>query len=190
MTEPLACCVHGVIEQTKVSAGDFVAITGPGTIGLLSLQIAKAEGGIVAVCGTSVDANRLKRAAELGADLTIDVEQEMQWKSSRRIPAVTVPMLSWNVQARHRSAARHRTDSQTWEVYADGLFGNPINIDFEQIAFKELQVTGFISQKKTAWERALKLMEHGMVSTKALITHEMHISEWQEAFDLFESREA
>ena len=43
-----------------------------------------------------------------------------------------------------------------------GLFGNPINIDFEQIAFKELQVTGFISQKKTAWERALKLMEHGI----------------------------
>ena len=29
-----------------------------------------------------------------------------------------------------------------------GLFGNPITIDFEQIAFKELQVTGFISQKK------------------------------------------
>ena len=28
-----------------------------------------------------------------------------------------------------------------------------------------------------------------MVSTKALITHEMHISEWQEAFDLFERRE-
>ena len=40
------------------------------------MQVAKAEGGIVAVCGTSVDANRLKHAAELGADLTIDVEQE------------------------------------------------------------------------------------------------------------------
>ena len=30
----------------------------------------------MAVCGTAVDANRLERAAELGAALTIDVEKE------------------------------------------------------------------------------------------------------------------
>ncbi len=190
LTEPVACCVHGVIEQTKVSAGDFVAITGPGTIGLLSLQMAKAEGGIVAVCGTSVDANRLKRAAELGADLTIDVEKEdaVEIIKARTggYGADVVLECSGAAPAAPLGIELTRKRGKYTQM---GLFGNPINIDFEQIAFKELQVTGFISQKKTAWERALKLMEHGMVSTKALITHEMHISEWQEAFDLFEKRE-
>ena len=49
-------------------------------------------------------------------------------------------------------------------------------------------MTGFIAQKRTAWERALKLMARGMVSTKALVTHEMPIAEWKRAFDLFEER--
>lgn len=190
LTEPVACCVHGVIEQTQVSAGDFVVITGPGTIGLLSLQIAKAEGGIVAVCGTSVDATRLKRAAELGATLTIDVEKENAVEiikaHTNGYGADVVLECSGAAPAASLGIALARKRGKYTQM---GLFGNPINVDFEQIAFKELQVTGFISQKKTAWERALKLMAHGMVSTKALITHEMPISEWQEAFDLFEKRE-
>lgn len=190
LTEPVACCVHGVIEQTQVSAGDFVVITGPGTIGLLSLQIAKAEGGIVAVCGTSVDATRLKRAAELGAALTIDVEKEDAVEvikaHTNGYGADVVLECSGAEPAASLGIALARRRGKYTQM---GLFGNPIKVDFEQIAFKELQVTGFISQKKTAWERALKLMAHGMVSTKALITHEMPISEWQEAFDLFEKRE-
>ncbi len=190
LTEPLACCVHGIIEQTKISAGDFVAITGPGTIGLLSLQLAKAEGGIVAVCGTSVDANRLKRAEELGAALTIDVEKEDAVEAMKAhtngYGADVVLECSGAGPAARLGLELVRKRGKYTQM---GLFGNPINIDFERIAFKELQVTGFISQKRTAWERALKLMEHGMVSTKTLITHEMPISEWQRAFDLFESRE-
>ena len=190
LTEPLACCVHGVIEQTKISAGDFVAITGPGTIGLLSLQLAKAEGGIVAVCGTAVDENRLKRAAELGATLTIDVEKEdavgIIEAHTDGYGADVLLECSGAAPAARLGLELVRKRGKYTQM---GLFGNPIEVDFERIAFKELQVTGFISQKPTAWERALKLMEHGMVSTKALITHEMPISEWERAFDLFESRE-
>ena len=190
LTEPLACCVHGVIEQTQISAGDFVVITGPGTIGLLSLQLAKAEGGIVAVCGTSVDTNRLRRAAELGATLTIDVEKEdtvaIVKAHTNGYGADVVLECSGAAPAAQLGLELARKRGKYTQM---GLFGNPINIDFERIAFKELQVTGFFSQKKTAWERALKLMEYGIVSTKALVTHEMPISEWQEAFDLFEKRE-
>ena len=190
LTEPLACCVHGVIEQTKISAGDFVAITGPGTIGLLSLQLAKAEGGIVAVCGTSADNNRLKRAQELGATLTIDVEKddvvELINEHTDGYGADVLLECSGAAPAAQLGLELVRKRGKYTQM---GLFGNPIKIDFERIAFKELQVTGFIAQKRTAWERALKLMAHGMVSTKALITHEMPISEWEQAFDLFENRE-
>jgi len=52
-----------------------VVITGPGPIGLLTMQLAKAEGGIVAVCGISGDEKRLQLAGELGADYTIKVDE-------------------------------------------------------------------------------------------------------------------
>ena len=44
LSEPLACVVHGAMELTGVSAGDVVLVTGPGAIGLLTMQVAKAEG--------------------------------------------------------------------------------------------------------------------------------------------------
>jgi L-iditol 2-dehydrogenase len=156
----------------------------------LSLQLAKAEGGIVAVCGTSADANRLKRAEELGATLTIDVEKtdavELIKAQTNGYGVDVVLECSGAAPAARLGLELVRKRGKYTQM---GLFGNPINIDFERIAFKELQVTGFIAQKRTAWERAIKLMAHGMVSTKALITHEMPIAEWKRAFDLFESRE-
>ena len=69
-----------------------------------------------------------------------------------------------------------------------GLFGQPIEIDFEQIAFKEIQVNGFVSQRRPAWERALDLMKRGVVQTERLITHEFPLHEWQKAFEMFEKK--
>lgn len=63
LTEPLACVVHGVIEMAQICAGDVVLISGPGVIGLLSLQVARAAGARVVVCGT---------AGGRGADVAIE----------------------------------------------------------------------------------------------------------------------
>lgn len=62
--------------QTSISAGDTVVVIGPGTVGLLSMQIALAEGGKVIVCGTSHDKERLSLAKKLGASTAIDVQKE------------------------------------------------------------------------------------------------------------------
>ena len=73
LTELLACCVHSVIEQAGVTAGDFVAITGPGPVGLFSALVALAEGGTVILCGTDRDTERLRLAEELGVQHAIDI---------------------------------------------------------------------------------------------------------------------
>ena len=75
LTELLACCVHSVTEQAGVAAGDFVAITGPGAVGLFAALVALAEGGTVILCGTSRDRARLRLAEELGVHYSIDVQQ-------------------------------------------------------------------------------------------------------------------
>jgi L-iditol 2-dehydrogenase len=52
VSEPLACAAHAIGELTGVEAGETVLVAGPGTIGLLSLQVARASGARVLVCGT------------------------------------------------------------------------------------------------------------------------------------------
>jgi L-iditol 2-dehydrogenase len=62
LSEPLACCVHAVHENTGIEVGDLVAVSGPGAIGLLCAQLAKAEGAAVMVIGTAADKERLALA--------------------------------------------------------------------------------------------------------------------------------
>ena len=76
LTEPLACVVHGVLNMRTVAAGDLAVIAGPGAIGLLTLQVVKASGATVVMLGTDADSHRLALASELGADYTLNVQQE------------------------------------------------------------------------------------------------------------------
>jgi len=59
MTEPLACCCQSLLNPERVGAGDGVLVVGPGPIGLLAAQVARAAGGDVHVRGTPRDATEV-----------------------------------------------------------------------------------------------------------------------------------
>jgi len=69
-----------------------------------------------------------------------------------------------------------------------GLFGRPIEIDFEKIAYKEIKVTGSFSQRWTAWELALKLLSQGKVKTKSLVSDVLPLTQWREGFKKHEEK--
>lgn len=67
--EPLACVVHGM-EPLDIAKGDTVFIIGAGPIGLLHLLLAKSRGAKVLITG--LEAERLKTAKSMGADLAFE----------------------------------------------------------------------------------------------------------------------
>lgn len=70
MTEPVACCVHG-IDMCEISCGDTVAIIGGGMIGMIMLQLAKISGAGRVILIEPV-AEKREIAKKLGADICID----------------------------------------------------------------------------------------------------------------------
>lgn len=70
MTEPVACCVHG-IDMCEISCGDTVAVIGGGMIGMIMLQLAKNSGAGKLIMIEPVEEKR-EIAKKLGADLCID----------------------------------------------------------------------------------------------------------------------
>jgi L-iditol 2-dehydrogenase len=70
-----------------------------------------------------------------------------------------------------------------------GLFGHPIQWDLDQVCYKEIEVSGSFATVPSAWRKALKLMESGQVQSRPLISHTLPITDWQQAFDIFERRE-
>ena len=190
ITEPLACCVHGVLEQTGISAGDFVAVLGPGPVGILASLVARSAGATVALIGMSADAGRLHLAGELGVQHPIGSEGGEAIKEVRGMTggygADVVIECSGSVSGARMGIEMARKRGKYAQI---GLFGRSIEIDFEQIAFRELRVSGSISQRRPSWETALELMSTGEIPVERLISHDLPLAEWKHAFDLVEKRQ-
>jgi L-iditol 2-dehydrogenase len=74
LADPLACSIRG-LEMVSIQKDAWVTVLGPGTIGLLAVQIAKRVlRARVIVTGTRED--RLALAKRFGADHVVDVGQE------------------------------------------------------------------------------------------------------------------
>ena len=190
LTEPFACCVHGVYELTGIEVGDVVAVSGPGAMGLLCAQLAKAEGAVVVVIGTGADRARLAEAKALGMDHCINLNETDPLKAVQDLTegygADVVLECSGAGPAAAMGLELARKQGKYTQV---GLFGKPITVDFERIAYKELKVTGTLGQRWTAWKRAIRLMAQGKVNLKAVISDKFPLTEWKAAFDKFEARE-
>jgi len=190
LTEPFACCVHGVYELTGIEAGDVVVVTGPGAIGILCAQLAKADGAEVVLIGTAADQARLDTAKALGIDHCVtlggNVPTELVLDITEGYGADVVLECSGAASAAAMGLELARRQGKYTQV---GLFGKPITLDFERIAYKELKVTGTISQRWTAWKRALRLMAQQKVDLKSVISDKFPLTEWKSAFDKFEAKE-
>src|SRR5215210_682583 len=189
LSEPLACVVHGALELPKVTPGDLAVVAGPGAIGLLTFQAVKAAGATVMVLGTDVDEARLKVATELGADYTFNVQRDdykvAVMDMTGGLGADIVYECSGAGPAAQMLLELVRRAGQYAQI---GLFGKPVAWDLDQVCFKELSVTGSNASIPSAWDRALSLIGSGLVKTGPLVSGIYPVTEWREAFDIFEKR--
>jgi len=189
--EPLACTVRAVMELTTIKAGDVVLVSGPGAIGLMAMQVAKAEGAIVVVSGTNSGSfDRLALAKKLGADYTVNAKTEdlkafiNDLTQGRGVDVVLE--CSGAQQAVNDGLVLTRKFGQYTQI---ALLGKPISVDFEKIVYRELKVTGSIGSTWSAWEKGIELVTSGKVNSKILVSDVMPITEWEAAFKKFEKKE-
>jgi len=153
--------------------------------------LAKSAGAFAVVCGTTQDAERLEMARRLGADRIVNVDGEdaayfIQRLTGSQGADVTIECSGAPAAARLGLEATRRGGQYT-QV---GLFSGPFMLSFDQIAYKELRVTGSLGQRWSSWERGLALLSRGKVDTRSLVSHILPMTEWQEAFRLFDERTA
>lgn len=189
LVEPLACVVRGLLELNELRAGDRAVITGPGPIGLLALQVAKASGARVVVLGTAADAARLELAYRLGADGVLTVE------AAEGLVDATVDALGGEPDvaiecsgAEPAASLSLRLVRKAGRYVQVGLFGRPIELDFDQVCYKELRVSGSFATTPSSWHRALALAGSGAVSLAAIVGATYPLAEWERAFEAVAAR--
>ncbi len=190
LTEPFACAVHGVCELVRVRLGETVVVTGPGTIGLFAAQVAIAAGARVIMIGTDGDGERLLLSRELGADISVNSGDSSPEDVVMEITKGTGADVAVECAGAGKAVASNLKLLRKGGRYLQlGLFGKPIEVDFETIAYKELEVYGSFAQKWSAWKLALKMMAEGSVKIEPFISHNLPLSRWEEGFSLMNNRE-
>jgi L-iditol 2-dehydrogenase len=191
MLEPTACVAHAVMDLASIQAGNTVLVSGPGAVGLIAVQIARAHGAHVIVSGTDVDAERLKMAQEdFGADDVIDVTKEnLLERVSDITDGVGVDVVLECSGSGRATAAGIEAVKKQGQFVQIGLAGVPFSIDFERICFKEIRVTGSLGSVWTSWKHAIRLLESGQIQLKKLASHSYPLDQWEKAFEVFEKKE-
>jgi L-iditol 2-dehydrogenase len=171
LCEPLACVCHSLLEPEPVVRGDDVLVTGPGPVGLLAAQVARASGGRVHVRGTSRDEPRLAAARRLGLETSTTEDAAAE--------ADVVIDCSGNEAGMAAGLAAARRGGRYVQI---GLAGKPVSLPFDLVCFHELTVTSGFASTPASWRKALELVVDRRVELEPLLTEVVPLAEWERAF--------
>ena len=140
--------------------------------------------------GLGKDEHRLNLARDLGADITLNVEKddphEVINQMTDGIGADVVVECSGSRSAADLGFEVVKKKGKYTQI---GVFGGPIEIDFEKIIWKELELKGTFSHNWTTWKKTLEILHQDKVNLKFLVSDIMPISKWEEAFRKQEQKE-
>ena len=171
MTEPLACCIHG-IDRLRIRQGDTVCVIGGGAIGLIMVQLAKLSGASTVILSEPVKERR-DVGKKVGADYTVDPVNEVLPDRIQEILGVNgvdcviecVGTVVATAQA--FSAAK---DGATVLLFSVPKTGSHYELSLDDVFQKELTIVGSKINPDTH-QRAVDLINGRRLDLKSLITH-------------------
>jgi threonine 3-dehydrogenase len=191
LQEPFGNAVFATSEQDL--AGRAVAVLGCGPIGLFTIGIARASGAATVIAADRTPF-RLGLAERMGASATVNVDETpdtAEWflEQNEGYGFDVVFEMSGSPRA---IADAFRIARNGGRVILFGIPARPVEIDVaEALIFKNLNVLALNGRKIfETWYRTRWLLESGVVDVRPLITRELPLEEYEEAFALLSAGEA
>jgi L-iditol 2-dehydrogenase len=188
-TETVGVALYA-LERAGVNPGDGVLVIGPGAIGLVAVQIAKAKGaGKVVLAGTREE--RLAIGRELGADEVMNVSNVSDPVTAIRAAFGEGPDVAVEL-AGSESAANLaiRSVQRGGKVVLAGSTspGRTLSVDLSTIVRGHLDVYGSVANPMWICERGIALMGKGRVGVRSLMSGDYSLDQFGEALAAFKSR--
>ncbi|MEZ4727183.1 MAG: alcohol dehydrogenase catalytic domain-containing protein [Caldilineaceae bacterium] len=187
LVEPLAVGVRA-LAQASATYQDRVAIIGGGTIGLLCMAVAKANG----VKETLITVKYPQQAAvarALGVDHVVDVTQQ----DVREVVKELTGGLGMDVVIETVGGAKDFDDSlaiarRRGTVVLVAGYHKPLEVDLSRLVWSEVLVTGSncygYSGMQTDFQMAIDLIAAGKVDVTKIVTHRLPLTEITKAFTI------
>lgn len=170
LIEPLAVAINAV-KRVEIEQGDFVTVTGTGSIGLLCTQLAAMKGAVVTAVDPRQEAREL--AGRFGASRAIDPVADA-------LPRADVHLeCSGNPEAILRGIDSLAPGGSSVLV---GVGPDQVSIPLTALRRRELTVTSSF-RYANVYPEAIELAERGEIDLKSLISNRCTLTEVAKAFD-------
>jgi L-iditol 2-dehydrogenase len=176
------------IRRSRIEPGDTVAVIGPGLVGLITVQLAKAVGATrVIIVGRGP---RLDLAKELGADAVVDISKTDTVEGIRALTDGRGADCAFECAgAPEAVVASINSVKRGGRVALVGLTGNKeVSFNTDRIALDEVDVFG-VRSSPNAYPELINLIAAGKVNVKKLISRTYPLEQISAAFDAFRKRE-
>ncbi len=177
LVEPIAVGIHA-IRQGKMMVGATVAVVGAGTIGLVTIQAARAAGARK-IFSIEVAKARKQFARELGAVVLdpkeTDVAAEIRDQTDGEGVDVAVECIG---KAETVNTGIQCTKRGGTTVVA-GIFEKPGEINYNDLVFQEKKVIGSLAYYGE-FDTAIALLADGRIQAEPLITGKIKLDEINE----------
>jgi threonine dehydrogenase-like Zn-dependent dehydrogenase len=182
MFNPLGAGFRWAVEMPETRPGDTVVILGPGQRGLASVVACREVGaGTIIITGLEADGDKLALARVLGADHTIDVDNE---DAVRRVKEITngrgadvvVDVSSYATQPVVDALSMVRVGGR---IVLAGVKGfKPVEgLVSDLIVMKEIRLMGAIGVTSTGYKSAIRLLESGRTELGRMHTHDFELAD-------------
>lgn len=193
ISEPLGC-VMNAHSRLGVGLKDTVAVIGAGPIGIMHALVSRLQGA-QKVYVLDVNAERLKMAQRFDLDGTVLVtpdgahREKIKELTGGLGPSVVISAVSSAVA--QNDALEIAAKAGRVNFFAGLPKSAPVApLNVNHIHYKELEISGSYSEKKSDFRAAVALIESGRFPADKIVTHTLPIERITEAFTLMESGEA
>lgn len=185
LTEPTAVAVHGVVERSPSLAGEVVVVVGPGAVGLLTAQVARAVGATVVLVGRERHAEKLAAARRMGIGYTVDAD-------NADLPALVAELTGgYGAHSVFECSGGPGVLEEAPALLRRGgrlvllaFYRTPPSIDVDRVINHELEVVGSRGKRASSYRTALRLMASGAVDPGAVVQEVLPLEEWQRGIEL------
>jgi L-iditol 2-dehydrogenase len=183
LIEPIACCIKA-LNKCDLRQGDTVVVIGVGPSGIMHTMLLKNMGTGKIIVSDFIE-YRLKKAAQLGADIIINPQKEDFSKRIREetnntgadLVIVTAPSIPAIL-----SGFEVCSKGGTISIFAPTSPTDYLHLSPNTLFFSEIRVLSSYSTSHIETRTALKLITSKRIRAKELITHRYPLNMTGEAF--------
>ena len=183
--DPLGNATHTALSYDLV--GEDVIITGAGPVGMMAAAIARHVGARHVVI-SDVNDYRLKIAAKLGANLTVNPSQtdlNAAMSALKMCEGFDVGLEMSGNPGAFNAMLNHM--NHAGKVALLGFLPKETQIDWNNIIMKGLNVKGIYGREMfETWYKMISMLQSGLDVTP-VITHEFKVDQFDEAFQVMRS---